>query len=295
VPWVAFGQQEAGRPRRLLTTKHVDRQSGASRRANLRLSAPFRLPIWFPRRPKWVKLEWFEFACNTVGLMQIYRRWGLVLSLFGAAAIVIPAFAQQPDQSQQPPPAAQPSPSPPSAPAPPKPHKRKPAEAPAATPSATPAPAAAVTGGVKPTLLGQYGDWGAYTASPGGKKVCFAIAKPSISETNPPNRPRDPPYMFISSRPADKVSNEVSIIIGYTFKPSYEATLEVGSNSFALYTQQDGAWIKNAAEQAQLVDSMRTGQNAVVKGMSAKGTHTTDTFSLKGLAQALDRTDQDCK
>jgi hypothetical protein len=148
---------------------------------------------------------------------------------------------------------------------------------------------------VKPTLLGQYGDWGAYAASPGGKKVCFAIAKPSSSETSPPNRPRNPSYMFISSRPADKVSNEVSIIIGYPFKPNSEATVEVGTTSFALYTQQDGAWIKNAAEEAHMVDAMRAGQSAVVKGVSAKGTRTTDTFSLKGFAQALDRTDQDCK
>jgi hypothetical protein len=29
--------------------------------------------------------------------------------------------------------------------------------------------------------------------------------------------------------------------------------------------------------------------------MSAKGTRTTDTFSLRGLSQALDRSDQDCK
>jgi len=26
------------------------------------------------------------------------------------------------------------------------------------------------------TLLGQYADWGAYTASPDGGKVCFALA-----------------------------------------------------------------------------------------------------------------------
>jgi hypothetical protein len=153
----------------------------------------------------------------------------------------------------------------------------------------------AVAGGAKPALLGQYGDWGAYMASPGGKKICFAIAKPSSSETNPPNRPRNPPYMFISSRPAEKVNNEVSIIIGYSFKPNSEATLDIGSASFALYTQQDGAWIKNAADEGHMVDAMRAGQSAVVKGASAKGTHTTDTFSLRGLAQALDRADQDCK
>jgi hypothetical protein len=152
-----------------------------------------------------------------------------------------------------------------------------------------------VAGGVKPTLLGQYGDWGAYTASPGGKKICFAIAKPSTSETIPPNRPRNPSYMFISSRPADKVSNEMSIIIGYPFKPSSDATVAVGLTSFALYTQQDGAWIKNAAEEAHLLEAMRAAQSAVVKGTSAKGTRTADIFSLKGFGQALDRADQDCK
>jgi invasion protein IalB len=150
-------------------------------------------------------------------------------------------------------------------------------------------------GGVKPTLLGQYGEWGAYTASPGGKKVCFTIAKPTASQTNPPDRPRNPTYMFISSRPAEKVSNEVSIIIGYPFKPGTEASAAVGATSYALYTQQDGAWIKNAAEEAQLVDAMRAGQSAVVKGVSAKGTQSSDTFSLKGLSQALDRVGQECK
>ena len=64
-------------------------------------------------------------------------------------------------------------------------------------------------------LLAQFGEWGAYSATAGGKKVCFALAKPSKSTTTPPNRPRDPPYMFISSRPAEKVKDEVSVIIGY--------------------------------------------------------------------------------
>ena len=101
--------------------------------------------------------------------------------------------------------------------------------------------------------------------------------------------------MFISTRPADKVANEVSIIIGYPFKPGSEASAQIGSTTFALYTQQDGAWIKNAAEEAQMVDAMRSGDTAVVKGVSAKGTQTTDTFTLKGIAQALDRTAQECK
>ena len=165
----------------------------------------------------------------------------------------------------------------------------------AAKPAAKPVPAAPVAGGAEPALIGQFGAWGAYTATPNGKKVCFALAKPSSSKTNPPNRPRDPAYAFVSTRPAEKVANEVSVMIGYTLKPGSESTLEVGGASYAMYTQGDGLWIKNAAEEERMVDAMRKAPDVVVKGVSAKGTETTDTFSLKGLAQALDRLAQDCK
>jgi hypothetical protein len=164
-----------------------------------------------------------------------------------------------------------------------------------AKPETKPAAAAVVTGSVEPTLIGQFGTWGAYAATPNGKKVCFALAKPSSSKTNPPNRPRDPAYAFVSTRPAEKVTNEVSVMIGYALKPGSESTLEVGGASYAMYTQGDGLWIKNAAEEERMVDAMRKSADVVVKGVSAKGTETTDTFSLKGLAQALDRLAQDCK
>lgn len=166
----------------------------------------------------------------------------------------------------------------------------------AAKPESKPAaPPAAVAGGVEPTLIGQFGTWGAYSATPNGKKVCFALAKPASSKTNPPNRPRDPAYAFVSTRPAEKVNNEVSVMIGYALKPGSESTVEVGGAAFAMYTQGDGLWIKNAAEEERMVEAMRKSADLVVKGVSAKGTETTDTFSLKGLAQALDRISQDCR
>src|ERR1700709_369307 len=76
----------------------------------------------------------------------------------------------------------------------------------AAKPEAVPAAA----GSAEPALIGQFGTWGAYSATPNGKKVCFALSKPASSKTNPPNRPRDPAYAFVSTRPAEKVVNEVS-------------------------------------------------------------------------------------
>jgi hypothetical protein len=221
--------------------------------------------------------------------LQMRRQWGLVFLLLGVAAMLCPARAQQSTPATAPHAAT---------PAKPKPKPEVKPEAKPAAPATTakPAsPAAAVAGGAQPKLLGQYGVWGAYAASPGGKKICFALAKPSSSETNPPNRPRNPVYMFISTRPADKVANEVSVVVGYSFKAGAEASAQIGANSFPLYTQQDGAWIKNASEEAKMVDAMRGGDSAVIKGVSAKGTQSTDTFTLKGVAQALDRAGQECK
>jgi hypothetical protein len=164
----------------------------------------------------------------------------------------------------------------------------------AAKPESKPSPA--ISAGAEPALIGQFGTWGAYSAAtPNGKKVCFALAKPSSSKTIPPNRPRDPAYAFVSTRPAEKVFNEVSIMIGYFLKPGSESTLEVGGASYAMYTQGDGLWIKNAAEEERMVEAMRRSADAVIKGISAKGTETTDVFSLKGLSQALDRISQDCR
>jgi invasion protein IalB len=148
------------------------------------------------------------------------------------------------------------------------------------------------------TLLGQYGDWGAYTASPGGRKVCFALSKPTSQQDNPPNRrtATNAVYLFVSTRPDEKVANEISVLVtGYAFKANTEATMTIGGGGFPMYTQNDGAWVKNAAEEARLIEAMRKSADAVIKAQTSKGTATTDTFSLKGISQALDRASQECR
>ncbi len=224
--------------------------------------------------------------------MRIHRRWRLVLSLLDGGGICR-SGARATAQHLRPP---APAPGPPAGQAETEAQtgrcgagRDSPRPSPRARRRSPPRPRRGRrAGGAQPKLLGQYGDWGAYTASPGGKKVCFAIAKPTSAQTVPPNRPRNPVYMFISTRPADKVANEVSIIVGYPFKPSTEATAAVGSTSFALYTQQDGAWIKNAAEEANMIDAMRAGDRGGEGRVGER--HAIDRhLPLKGISQALDR------
>lgn len=144
-------------------------------------------------------------------------------------------------------------------------------------------------------LLGQFDNWGAYKATPGGKKVCFALSKPTSATTEPAGRNRDPSYAFVSTRPSEKVKNEVSVIVGYPQKAGVDATATIGSANYVMYTQNDGAWVKNAAEEAQMVEAMRKGSDLVIKSVSGLGTKTTDTYSLKGLGQAVDKAVEECK
>ena len=144
-------------------------------------------------------------------------------------------------------------------------------------------------------LLGQFGDWGAYRASPAGKKVCFALSKPTSAVTEPANKKRDPSYAFVSTRPAEKVKNEISVIVGYPQKSGHDASATIGSANYVLYTQNDGAWVKNAAEEPKMIDAMRKGHELVIKSESTSGTKTTDTYSLKGISEALDKVAEECK
>jgi hypothetical protein len=228
--------------------------------------------------------------------MTLKRQFQLVPPLLIAAAFALATAAP----AQQAPAAQKPAPAPakPAAAAPAKPAAAAPAAAkPAAAAPAAPKPAAA-SPTAQATLLGQYGDWGAYSATPGGRKVCFALSKPTSSVDNPPNRrtATNAVYMFISSRPSEKVKDEVSMLVsGYALKPNTDASLSVGTAPFAMYTQNDGAWVKNAADETKLVAAMRSGSDLVVKAQTSRGTQTTDTFSLKGIAQALDRVAQECR
>jgi invasion protein IalB len=204
----------------------------------------------------------------------------IVLLTAAAAAYgtVAQAQTQQPAKPQQPPKAQQAPKSHPTLNA--HPAQKKPAQ-PESTEQAV--------------LLGQFGDWGAYQAAPDGKKVCFALSKPTSAQTEPAGRKRDPSYAFVSTRPAEKVKNEVSMIVGYPQKPGIDATATIGAASYMLYTQEDGAWIKNAAEEAHMVEAMRKSADLVIKSVSMQGTKTTDTYSLKGLGQALDKVAEECK
>jgi invasion protein IalB len=144
-----------------------------------------------------------------------------------------------------------------------------------------------------PTLVAQYGDWGVYVNQASNNKVCFALSQPK--ERLPANLNRDPGYIFISTRPADNVRQEFSVLVGFPMKEDADPAVQIGNDNFALYARQSGAWIRNVAEETRLIEAMRKGRDLTMKSTSARGNATTDRYSLSGIAQALDRVAQECK
>ncbi|WP_439575771.1 invasion associated locus B family protein [Phreatobacter sp.] len=139
--------------------------------------------------------------------------------------------------------------------------------------------------------VAQFGDWGVFTSTTARGKVCYAASQPKTRA--PGNLQRDPAFFFLTSRPGENVRNEVSLTLGFPLRG--DATVIVGTTNFAMYTQANGAWIKNAAEEGRLVQAMRAGSQLTVRSTSQRGNVTTDTYSLTGISQALDRVAQECR
>lgn len=145
----------------------------------------------------------------------------------------------------------------------------------------------------KPALVASFGDWGAYVASAGKAKTCYALAEPK--ERLPSGLKRDKAYVFVSTRTGEGVSNELSVIMGFDVKGDSTPRGEIGPTGFDMVAQKDKLWVRNAAEEGHMLDAMRKGQRLQVKAMSSRGTATTDNYSLAGLSQALDRVRKECQ
>jgi invasion protein IalB len=141
------------------------------------------------------------------------------------------------------------------------------------------------------TLLEKFKNWSAYSVA-GSPKVCFAVAQPK--EQNPKTVKRGPVYFYISQWPADGATNEISVKMGYPFAAGALATLRVGTGKFDLFTKDEGAFVEKPDAEKTLIQTLRKGGTMKIEGKSARGTATSDVYSLDGLGDALDRIAKEC-
>ena len=140
-------------------------------------------------------------------------------------------------------------------------------------------------------LLQKYNDWAAYI-SQGSPKVCFAVSQPRKSL--PRNVRRGPIYFYVSDYPGDKIAGEISVKMGYPFPPGAKVTLTIGKDKFELFTKDEGAFVEKPEDEAKILAALKAGSAMSIKGRSARGTSTTDEYSLSGTSGALERIAKEC-
>ena len=159
----------------------------------------------------------------------------------------------------------------------------------------SPAPSTAQT---EHERAGAQRDWSVFAVGEGADKVCWIVSKPkrwearrggSRVEVN-----RGDIYLMVANRPAQNVRDEVSLVVGYPLKPDSTVRLDIGSDSFAMFVEDDTAWTQ-PADDSRVVAAMRRGVEAVATGVSARGTTTIDTFSLLGFTAALEQSAELCR
>lgn len=143
-----------------------------------------------------------------------------------------------------------------------------------------------------PQVISRHGDWVAYKFTENGSKVCYMASQPKSAKGS--YSKRGDVFALITHRPSENTKNVFSYISGYTYKPESEVTVTIGKDSYTLFTDNDRAWTPDDSADQALTTAMRKGSQMIVKGVSSRGTATTDTFNLKGSGAAYDAISKEC-
>lgn len=141
--------------------------------------------------------------------------------------------------------------------------------------------------------LGAFKDWNAYMLDDPAKKVCFIVSEPKSKKLTKGAHRSDP--FFLVTRWAPGQIFQPSTIVGYPQAPGTKAKVTIGTDKFDMFVDGDGAWMESEDGDKTLLAAMRKGSTMTIEATSAKGTKSTDRYSLAGLGQALDKLDDSCK
>lgn len=134
--------------------------------------------------------------------------------------------------------------------------------------------------------------WSAFRYKEDGETICYMASTPKKAEGD--YNSRGDIFAIVTHRPASNRVGEISINAGYSYKKESSVRLKIGSKSWDLFTDGTSAWAPTAREDKAIVKAMRAGSSMVVKGTSARGTLTTDTYSLLGFTKALGAINKAC-
>ena len=141
--------------------------------------------------------------------------------------------------------------------------------------------------------VGKYKDWEVMIMSEASGKVCFAQSTPVLQ--TPKKNKRDA-RLFVTFRPSEKISNEISATAGYEFNKNNTVLATSGNNKFKFDIKQQGfAWMTSTKKEKIMVKVMKKGSRIMLTGYNEKGSQTIDHYSLLGFTKAYKKAKDSCK
>ncbi|MCF6272282.1 MAG: invasion associated locus B family protein [Rhodobacteraceae bacterium] len=143
-------------------------------------------------------------------------------------------------------------------------------------------------------------DWSVYVAD--SPKECFIVSAPTKWSAQREGKAvtvrRGDIRFYISIIPGAQVQNEPSFLAGYPLRQDAPVQMQIRDASFSLYPNAEisaeYAWPR-PEDDAGLIAAMRGGTEATVIGTSARGTVTSDVFSLIGFTAAYAKAEEMCR
>ena len=141
-------------------------------------------------------------------------------------------------------------------------------------------------------LIKIFDEWSAFAVKSGSTLVCYIGGEPHKAVGK--YKKRGDTFILVTHRPKEKSIGVISLKAGYTYKNGSEVEIIVGGFKQRLFTDSGHAWAYDAKADKALVRAMKGGSSLIAKGVSSRGTATTDTYSLKGFTAAYQAASKAC-
>ena len=139
-------------------------------------------------------------------------------------------------------------------------------------------------------------DWSVFVED--NPTECWGVATPKETVNTREGRvvaaTRGQILLMVFYRPSAQANGQVAFTGGYPFRSGSTVNVSIGGNEFELFTDGDWAWPATPADDAKIVTAMKRGADAIVTGVSSRGTTTKDTFSLMGFTAAVEDAQSRC-
>ena len=140
--------------------------------------------------------------------------------------------------------------------------------------------------------VGKFKDWEVIVLTNENEKICFAQSTPVLQS---PKKNSREARLFISFRPYNKISDEISTTSGYEYNKQNTITAKSGKSKFKFdISQENFAWIASNKIEKKMIKAMKRGTRIMVTGYNKSGSQTIDHYSLMGFTKAYNSAKKNC-